>query len=399
MVPFESSVRTLLPSKRNRNTANASVEFDIHGLIGIRLIDASSDDVEAVLKQVGDFRRALRRRPDITIRFARKLATASLQPSGQDEELFQDQFFNRSVADKATKFRIPFGQLGGPCEVIYASEQKSLPFLMPILSLAGLTKRCVAVHGSAFVQNGTGIILAGAAGSGKTSTLLKFMSMGAEFIADDWVLLQSGADNMYGLSGQIELSLPAFEVLGRGEFSIRGARRLLVRALCPLVIRFRKRETNEPSFPRRVVGKALAVAGERLIPKRDPRALFPGQVGSLTAKPAKLFLLCRDDQTRVVVERITASEMAPKIARLIEREQGMLMDCYAAFRLAFPHRANPLLDRIAELQERALTKALAKLECYVVRHPRYSVFAELHKKISPFCAPTEHTATGLSAHA
>lgn len=372
---------SLLP-KRNRNAARAPVDFDIHGLIGIRLTDASPEDVEAVLNQVGDFRRALCRPADITIRFTRK-------PSS-----------DCAVGAKAASFRIPFGQLGGPCEVVYASGQKSLPLLMPLLSLTALTKSCVALHGSAFVHNGAGIILAGAPGSGKTSALLGFMSMGAEFIADDWVLLQSEADSMYGLSGEIELSLPAFEVLGRGESAIRGARRSLVRALRLLVTRFRKHERlNEHSYLRRAARKALAVMIENSIPMRDPRVLFPGQVGSLTARPAKLFLLCRDDHTEIIVERITTSEMAPKIARLIEREQARLMDCYAAFRLAFPNRANPLLDRIAEFQEQAVTRALANLECYVVHHPRYPVVAKLHEAIRPFCTSIEHSVARLSAHA
>lgn len=45
------------------------VDFDIHGLIGIRLVSPSPQVLAAITRQLGPLRKPLLREPDITYRF------------------------------------------------------------------------------------------------------------------------------------------------------------------------------------------------------------------------------------------------------------------------------------------------------------------------------------------
>ena len=78
--------------------------------------------------------------------------------------------------------------------------------LLPILSLVALKKGYVVVHGSALLYDGVGVVLAGHATSGKTTTLLGFGTLGAEFVGDDWLLLRSDGQKMHGLPAAIDIS-------------------------------------------------------------------------------------------------------------------------------------------------------------------------------------------------
>jgi hypothetical protein len=54
----------------------------------------------------------------------------------------------------------------------------------------------VPMHASAFARNGEGIVLAGASGSGKSTTGLTCMAAGWDFIADDFCMITTGPEPM-----------------------------------------------------------------------------------------------------------------------------------------------------------------------------------------------------------
>ena len=65
-------MKQLIPKSSNHPQR---VEFDLHGLVGIRLVDPSPDDVSAVSKQLGILQSPLLHEPDITLRFVKNLVT------------------------------------------------------------------------------------------------------------------------------------------------------------------------------------------------------------------------------------------------------------------------------------------------------------------------------------
>ena len=101
------------------STNPQQVDFDIHGLVGIRLINPSSSDVAAVTEQLGPLRSPLSREPDIIVRFVECLATPRLRYLGLQQDGFTDDgFFLLQSKKKETKVRIDFEQIGEKCEIV-----------------------------------------------------------------------------------------------------------------------------------------------------------------------------------------------------------------------------------------------------------------------------------------
>lgn len=62
-------------------------------------------------------------------------------------------------------------------------------FVRPALQLAAERHHAVAVHGSAVVVDGQGIVIAGWSETGKTETALALVEQGATFLSDKWTLV------------------------------------------------------------------------------------------------------------------------------------------------------------------------------------------------------------------
>src|SRR5918997_82180 len=112
-------------------------DFDLHGIVGIRLVGASPGDERAVADQLGPIRTpGLDREPDIVIRF---------------------------------------------------------------VNLTALAKGALPLHAAAFTYRGTGVVVTGWAKGGKTETLLGFMAAGAEYVGDEWVYLDANGRHVHGI--------------------------------------------------------------------------------------------------------------------------------------------------------------------------------------------------------
>ncbi len=69
--------RQFRPTRRPTGAAvRPSAEYDLHGIVGIRLIDASPADLTTVAAQLGPIEAPLSRSPDIVIRFVDRLAVS-----------------------------------------------------------------------------------------------------------------------------------------------------------------------------------------------------------------------------------------------------------------------------------------------------------------------------------
>src|SRR5689334_13048180 len=99
------------------------VDFDLHGLAGIRLVDPSPRDVEAVTRQLGPIQAPLSGPPDIVVRFVDRLATPTMRYLGIDEVGFTEDAFLvlRSKHGTRAKVQFDFMQIGQQCEIICES--------------------------------------------------------------------------------------------------------------------------------------------------------------------------------------------------------------------------------------------------------------------------------------
>lgn len=367
-----------------------TAEFDIHGVLGIRLLDPSPADVAAVSKQLGMLKKPLLREPDVTFRFMGRLPYPPKQASEREQEKSAEEaFFVFGEKTQRVLARIPFDRLGSPCEIVCQRGLRSVPLLMPILSLTALAKGLVSVHASAFVYRGTGILVVGQAESGKTTMLLGFASKGAEYIGDEWVLVDGNGQAMYGLRRDIELSPSHFETVPEVRRMIKRSRLWPFEGLrCVGGIQQIIGRVVGRSFTTHAL-KAISGLQRRILPKVEPQAVFGGRVGSLIAKPGKVFLLISHGPPTVEVKPISALEMARRIAASIQHEQAGFMERYLAFKSAFPERWNSGADESTASQYVLLARALTATDTYTVRHPHKIAFSALYAALQPFCESRE----------
>ena len=377
------------------------VDFDIHGVVGVRLIDPSPSDLDAACILLGCPSRLPLTAPDITVQFVEDLPVRGIRFLGTDQDAFTDNgFFLLQEGTRRVKARIPFDRIGGPCEIVCKSRLGSVPLLIPIVSLTALKKECVPVHASAVVYNGVGILMAGWAHCGKTAALLGFASKGAEYVGEEWVLLAGNGQRMQGLVRPLELShwhvasLPhvrsAVNLMNRCAFHGIG----ILDGLRKMVSGKRTRS----SLVFRSLRRASAAVEDRLRPTVAPSAIFRDRIRSAGAQVEKIFLFVSHEDHRIEVEPITPLEMARRLTFLVQRELTPLLRHYAAYQFAFPSQRNELIESTAEYSFGMLTRALNGKETYIVRLPYPHVFPELYKTIQPLCKPTT-AATAESLHA
>ena len=121
----------------NKGDFSVQVDYDLHGLAGIRLLDAAPADAAAVTRQLGPIQAPLTREPDIVIRFVDRLQTSSrVRYLGVDDAGFTDDAFLvlRSKHKAQARVQIPFEQIGGQVQIVCESGLPAVPLLIPILN-------------------------------------------------------------------------------------------------------------------------------------------------------------------------------------------------------------------------------------------------------------------------
>jgi hypothetical protein len=383
------------------NGLERQTDFDIHGIAGVRLVDASPGDVRAVSQKLGPLQKTLFRDPDITIRFVEHLPAPRFRQLGSDQKGFSDDaFFVRQEGNGKFKVKIPFDRIGRPFEIVCESGVRSVPLLVPILSMTVLNKGYVPLHASACVQNGVGILMAGWAHCGKTTALLGFASTGAEYIGEDWVLLSGDGKSMHGLPAEIELSAWHLDSLPHLRREVSRTRRAALRVIDLLKRRLKNSSRGKlgGSAVFRALHKVLTGLEENLRPAVMPSAVFGDRAATCTARPDKIFLLASHDSPDINVERTDPAEMARRLALSAQHELLPLLEHYLAYRFAFPGTRNGLIESAAELQFEILSRALAGKETYTILHPYPLVFDGLYEKILPLLE-AKSTARAEALHA
>ncbi|HEV2796038.1 MAG TPA: hypothetical protein VGV65_00325, partial [Nocardioides sp.] len=181
-------------------------DFDLHGLVGIRLVDADERDVATVRNQLGPLDAALTREPDITIRFVDELRSAPLTLVGVGDSGFTDDSFFLLGGRGQTQGRacIPLDQVGGAIEIVCERRLPAVPLLLAIVNMTALAKGVLPLHATAFTSRSTGVLVTGWSKGGKTEALLGSMLTGADYVGDEWVYLTEDGD-MLGVPEPIRI--------------------------------------------------------------------------------------------------------------------------------------------------------------------------------------------------
>jgi len=379
------------------------VDFDLAGVVGVRLVDAGEREVAAVTRQLGPLRRALVREPDLVLRFVAPgtlggadLCTIGLEDaawSGDDFLLLRGKHKSRACV------RVPFDRLGadrsgGGCELTCERGLAAVPLLVPMLNFTALARGLLPLHASAFVHDGRGIVATGWSKGGKTETLLAFMARGARYVGDEWTYLARDGSAMSGIPEPIRLWSWHFDSLPELRARLSPAERARLSLLGALAGGMRRATDGgrrHGSAATRTLNRASALVRTQLCVDLAPERLFPGSLpvnGAALApvRPEVLLFVVTHERPEIEVRPIDPQEVAERMRASLAEEDQRLVACYQRFRFAFPGRTNALFERAAELRAELLRSSFAHLSAYEVRHPYPVSLPALHDALVGPCS-------------
>jgi hypothetical protein len=359
---------------------SAAVDFDVHGFLAIRLLDASPGDVVAVERQLGmHCGPALDRDATVVVRFVPHLADGPhTKLLGAGEAAYtRDDFFILRGAEKArVRCTIDFRGIGDVCEIVCETGIGSVPLLVPIINLSALARGFVALHGSAFEYQGQGVVVAGWAKGGKTELLLAFMSHGAHYVGDEWIYLSPNGEAAYGLPEPIKLWDWHLDDLPEVQSRLKPAQRWKLRSAVAA-------HTLAGLSAGGVGRRAAALLGRQRYVNVSPEKLFDAARRKQRGRFDHLILAGSHESPTVRVEQVEPEEVARRMAVSLTHERLDFTSWYLKYRFAFPDRTNGLIDGAAELERAVLSKALAGRPAHAVYHPYPARIPDLFRAVQP----------------
>ena len=363
------------------------IDYDLHGVVGIRLVDATPADARAVARQLGPLRRPLGRPPDIVIRFVDGLTISSpIRYLGADTAAFTDDAFLvlRSKHKAKARVRIPFERVGGHCEIVCESGLPAIPLLIPIVNLTALQRGVAPLHASAFVFRDTGVLVTGWSKGGKTEALLAFMARGATYLGDEWIYVDPYAGQMFGIPQPIRLWDWHLAQCQSYAARIGWAKRARLRTIGAAVTAGgRLADARWPGGqPGSAVGRLNALMKQQAYVDVAPERLF-GPCTNGTAPIDRVFLLASRAAPGMDVEAIDAADVARRMVYSVLYELAPFMSYYLMARFAFPFAANERLDAVEDDLRTALRRGLQGRPAHVVYHPYPLCLATLFDTMLP----------------
>jgi hypothetical protein len=355
-----------------------TIDYDVHGFVGVRLVDARPDDVVVVDRQLGRLRAPLRRDPDIVVRFVDRLETSGpvhllgVRAAGFTEDAF---LLLRSRHKARARVRVDVERIGRGCEIVTERGVPAIPLLVAIVNLSALSNGALPLHASAFGFGGAGVVTTGWSKGGKTESLLAFMAHGARFVGDEWIYVAPDGRHVHGLPEPIRLwdwhvrQLPGV----RARIGGRDQARLRTLRVAAAAARSRGAE------------RVAALLESQLHVDLAPERMFDAPAIALSGSFDRLFLMSTWAEAEVCVRPVDADEVAARMAFSLEYERAPLMACYQQFRFAFPDRVNPLIEEVASRERALLQRALGGRAAHAVHHPYPVALEALFDAMSPLC--------------
>lgn len=368
-----------------------TTDFDLHGIVGIRLVNAAPGDLSAVKRQLGPIQKPLTRNPDIVIRFVDQLPlSSSIRYLGVDDAGFTDNAFLilRGKNQSHVKVQIPFDQIGSrQCEIVCESGVPAVPLLIAIINLTALSKGVLPLHASALLYNGKGILITGWAKGGKTETLLAFAANGAQYVGDEWIYLTTDGKRMHGIPEPMRIWYWHLQEMTRYKAMVSRKDLVRLRALS-LFVNTLEWVASSPIGTRggSVLKRFIALVKRQLYVQLPPEKLFGQKADRMEVGPEKIFFVVSHNKPDLKVQQIDSKEVAERIVFSLQEERMEFMSSYLKYRFAFPECPNSLIDQAEEIQRQMVLKALAGKETYAVYHPYPFSIPSLFETIRPYCA-------------
>jgi hypothetical protein len=362
-------------------------DFNLHGILGIRVIGAGAHELAAIGRQLGSLEGPLEREPEIVIRFVDRLETPGLRYLGLEDAAFTDDAFLvlRGRHKSQTRVQLPMDQVGGRCEIVCERGLPAVPLLIPIVNLTALAQGALPLHAAAFVYRDRGVLATGWSKGGKTETLLAFMAAGASYVGDEWVYVSADGRRMSGIGEPIRIwdwhltELPGY----RARLSAGQKARLA--GLRPALGGLRRLGAGRGpagGFARRLEPLLRGQHGVDVPPAR----LFGPERCRPEASLDQLILVVSHEAEAVEVRPILGEEVARRMHFSVLEEFRPLLSAYRKFRFAFPDRANERLDCLQAEGESLFHRAFAGRKAHVLYHPYPAPIGRMFAAAEPVVA-------------
>lgn len=356
------------PSARARHPESA--EFDLHGIVGVRVLDARPADAAVVARQLGPLPGHLERDPDIVIRFVDRIETGSrLRYLGAREIGWTDDaLYVLKSRKESAMVRIPMDRIGGQCELVCERGLPAVPFLIAILNLTALVNGALPLHAGAFELDGRGVLVTGWSKGGKTELLMAAAGAGARYVGDEWVYLTADGQ-MHGIPEPVRLWDWHLAQLPEVRRTLGASNRLKLAAI-PAVGRVERALPGvvRRSAPGRLLHRAMPVLEGQLHVDLRPDRLF-GELGSLSGRLDHVLFVVAAAGPDITVGPIAPEEVARRMAFSLLHERLDLAALYQQARFAFPGLVNRHLETMEAIQREQLLRILAGRPAHVVTHP------------------------------
>lgn len=367
-----NAVSSAEPTAGNRGQdVIGHADFDLHGIVGIRVLDASPADVATITRQIGPLAAPLDREPDITVRFVDRLPEPGRMTYAgwPDSAAAGDDFYLlRGKDGVAARTLLPVDAVGGRCNIVCERGGGPVPHLLAVMNITALTKGVLPLHASAFIYRGAGVLATGWAKGGKTETLLAFAARGAHYVGDEWVYLTPDG-NMYGVPEPIRLwhwhvaQLPALRAaLPRSTRARLGALPAIASSTAALA-------EAMSGLPASVLRRAAPVLRRQAWVQVPPAQLFGHEAVALRGRLDHVVLVVSHDREEVSIEPIAGSQVASRMLASLEDERSTFLQMYRQFRFLFPERRAAVVDQASDIESRLLRHLLSDRPAHLLRHP------------------------------
>ena len=156
--------------------SSVPVEYDLHGIVGVRLLGASESDVAAGHGSARSDPGRLDRDPDV-VTGSSTASASNLRFLGREEAGRPTTRFLVLRSRKArARVQIPVEAIGGRCEIVCESGRTAGAAIDPIVNVTALAKGVVPVHARGVYPRGSGVLGDRLGEGGQTESLLGFMS-------------------------------------------------------------------------------------------------------------------------------------------------------------------------------------------------------------------------------
>jgi hypothetical protein len=363
-------VSTALPADAAGTTPPDCVDFDLHGIVGIRVLDARPGDVATLTRQLGPLVAPLSGEPDITVRFVDELPDPGrLTYAGLDAASAADHFYVLGGRDgRAARTLLPVGEVGGRCDIVCERRGGHVPHLLAVINLTALAKGVLPLHASAFTYRGAGVLVTGWAKGGKTETLLAFAARGAQYVGDEWVYLTPDG-GMHGVPEPIRLWHWHVDQLPELRAALPAATRARLGLLPSAASSAATLGNRLPGMAGSVLRRAAPLLRRQAYVQVPPARLFGAGAVALHGHLDHVVLVASHDRDEVTIEPVAGATVADRMLASLEDERAPFLQLYRQFRFLFPRSQDRMVPEAAATERRLLHALLDGRPAHLLRHP------------------------------